>query len=125
MTTDKRPVNLNLFTMKFPMPAIGSILHRISGFILFFLIPVFLFLLQKSLSSPQGFTEVCLIFANPVLKVIIWAFLAALIYHLLAGIRHLIMDMGIGESLAGARRGTILVFIVAVILIILMGWWIW
>ena len=125
MSIDKRPVNLNLFTMKFPLPAIASLLHRISGFILFFLIPIFLFLLQKSLSTSQGFSDVCAIFENPILKFIVWAFLAALIYHLFAGVRHLLMDMGIGETLAGGRRSALLVFILAIIVIVLMGWWLW
>ena len=125
MSTDKRPVNLNLFTMKFPMPAIASILHRISGFILFFLIPIALFGLQQSLTSELGFAGVCAFFHNPVLRVLLWASLSALIYHLIAGIRHLIMDVGVGETLEGGRRGTAIVFIFSIVLIILLGWWLW
>jgi succinate dehydrogenase / fumarate reductase cytochrome b subunit len=123
--TKKRPVNLDLRTIKFPLPAIASILHRISGFILFFFIPLFLWALSKSLGSAQGFDDVSHFLGNPILKFIVWAFLAALIYHLLAGIRHLFMDIGIGENLAGARRGVFLVFGLSVILIVLLGWWLW
>jgi succinate dehydrogenase / fumarate reductase cytochrome b subunit len=125
LSKDNRPVNLNLFTMKFPIAAIGSILHRISGFILFFLIPIALFGLQQSLTSELGFASVCTFFHNPILRILLWAGLSALIYHLIAGIRHLIMDTGIGETLEGGRRGTIIVFIFAIVLIILMGWWLW
>jgi succinate dehydrogenase / fumarate reductase cytochrome b subunit len=121
----KRPVNLDLRTIKFPLPAIGSILHRISGFILFFFIPLFLWALGQSLSSAKGFAEVSQCLGNPVLKFFVWAFLSALIYHLLAGIRHLFMDIGIGENLGSARRGTSIVFILSVVLIILLGWWLW
>ena len=121
----KRPVTLDLRTIKLPITAFVSILHRISGLILFFLIPLFLFSLQKSLHSADGFSSIANYVGNPVVKFIVWAFVAALIYHLIAGIRHLFMDMGVGETLQGARRGAMWVIILAVILCILMGWWLW
>jgi succinate dehydrogenase / fumarate reductase cytochrome b subunit len=122
---NKRPVNLDLRTIKFPLPAIASILHRVSGFILFFFIPLLLWLLHQSLASAQSFDSIATCLSNPILKVILWGFLAALLYHLAAGIRHLIMDFGIGETLPGGRRGALIVFIVAVVLIVLAGWWLW
>jgi len=121
----KRPINLDLRTIKFPITAIASILHRISGFILFFLIPLSLWVLQRSLHSSDGFMTVNECLQNPILKFILWLFIAALIYHLLAGIRHLFMDVGVGETLTGARRTVMGVFILAIILIILAGWWLW
>lgn len=121
----KRPVNLDLWTIKFPIMAIASILHRISGFIIFFLIPLSLWALQESLRSAAGFNAVSDCLQNPVLKFILWAFLVALIYHLLAGIRHLFMDIGIGETLSGSRRTVITVFVLTLILIVLTGWWLW
>jgi succinate dehydrogenase / fumarate reductase cytochrome b subunit len=121
----KRPVNLDLRTIKFPIVAIASILHRISGFILFFLIPVFLWGLATSLRSPESYAALATCLSHPVVAFIIWAFIAALIYHLLAGIRHLFMDIGIGETLSGARSGVIVVFIIAIIGIILAGVWLW
>lgn len=121
----KRPVNLDLRTVKFPITAIASILHRISGFLLFFFIPVLLWLLQSSLRSSTSFEHISQCLANPVLAFIIWGFVAALIYHLLAGIRHLFMDIGIGETLSGAKFGVTVVFVIAIILIVLMGVWLW
>ena len=121
----KRPINLDLSTIKFPIIAIASILHRISGFIIFFLIPLSLWALQKSLSSDAGFMAVSTCLQNPILKFILWAFIIPLIYHLLAGIRHLFMDVGVGDTLAGGRRAVMVVFIATVILIILAGWWLW
>lgn len=123
--TQKRPVNLDLRTIKFPLPAIGSILHRISGFLLFFFIPLFLWALGKSLSSAQGFAEVSQCLGNPILKFFVWAFLSALIYHLIAGVRHLFMDIGIGENLGSARRGVQVVLVLSIVLIVLLGWWLW
>ena len=55
----------------------------------------------------------------------VFAFGAAWIYHLLAGIRHLLMDMGIGESLVAARRGAVLMMLLSSFFIILLGLWLW
>lgn len=121
----KRPVNLNLISFKYPPMAIASILHRISGVILFLLMPVMLFVLGQSLESESTFAHVKNLFGHPCYKVILWVFGAALIYHVLAGIRHLFMDMGFGEHLHAARRSAVLVIVLAVILSIFLGIWIW
>ena len=124
--TPKRPVNLNLFTIAFPVPAIVSILHRISGVILFLLIPVLLALLACSLHSSDGFKQVLSFFAHPLVKFFIWASLLALFYHLIAGVRHLLMDSHWGDSLKGGRLGAKLVLVVTIILmLILSGLWLW
>ena len=102
---DTRPVNLDLTTVKFPLPAIISILHRISGVGLFFGIGIILYFLHLSLESEAGFERVLeLLRATPV-KIMIWLILAGLLYHLIAGIKHLLMDWGLGESREGALRG--------------------
>ena len=122
---NKRPVNLNLLTLRFPITAIASILHRVSGFILFLLIPLFLGLLSVSLQSPEGFFIVHGCLTHPLAKLIILGFLFALFYHLLAGIRHLVMDAGIGENLTQARFSAGLVMCLAVVLTALMGIYLW
>lgn len=121
----KRPINLDLGTMKFPPMAIASILHRISGLVLFLLMPVMLCFLAMSLHSSESFVKLTAMLASPWYKLILWAFAAALIYHLLAGIRHLIMDLGYGEEVSSGRRSAILVIVLAVILTLLLGIWIW
>jgi succinate dehydrogenase / fumarate reductase cytochrome b subunit len=120
-----RPVNLDLSSMKFPPMAIVSILHRVSGVVLFILLPVIIFLLGRSLHSQEAFTQTSLMLAEPYYKLVLWAFSAALVYHVLAGIRHLLMDMGIGEHLCTGRRTAIFVIVLAVILTIFLGIWIW
>ena len=55
----------------------------------------------------------------------IWGLLSALLYHLVAGVRHLIMDMGIGETLEGGKLGSKIVLVVSAIVIVLLGVWIW
>jgi succinate dehydrogenase / fumarate reductase cytochrome b subunit len=121
----QRPVNLDLRTIKLPITAYTSILHRISGVILFLGIAVLLFALDKSLGSEDGFAEVQAYLASPLVKLIIWGLLSALLYHLVAGIRHLIMDTGVGETLKGGKLGSQIVLVVSVILIVLAGVWIW
>lgn len=82
-------------------------------------------MLDASLESPENFAAIKGWFANPLCQVVIWGSLAALAYHSVAGIRHLIMDFGFGEDsfesgLASAR----IVVVVSVAIIILITAWI-
>lgn len=120
-----RPKNLNLFTIRFPIPAIVSILHRISGIILFLLIPLFLWGLKLSLASLEDFDRLKDFLSTPIMKFLIWAFLSAFIYHFVAGIRHLLMDIHIGEELKSGRFTAILTMIVSIFFIIIIGVWLW
>ncbi|MCW8196687.1 succinate dehydrogenase, cytochrome b556 subunit [Proteobacteria bacterium 005FR1] len=122
---DKRPVNLDLTTIRFPITAIVSITHRASGVLLYAGIAVLLWMLQASLQSEASFSELKEVLANPLAQFIIWVTLAALAYHLVMGVRHMIMDLGYGESLEGGRRGAQLAIVCAVILIVLAGVWVW
>lgn len=121
----QRPVNLDLATLKFPPMAIASILHRISGIILFLMIPFILYLLQHSLRSEESFQQLQLLLVHPVIKLLLWGFLSALIYHLLAGVRHLLMDFGFGETVEASRISALAVMVMAAILILLTGIWLW
>ncbi len=122
---NNRPVNLSLSTIKFPITAIVSILHRISGVFLFAGAGVLLWLLDKSLASEESFVSLQQLLNQPIWQLVVWVVLAALAYHVVAGIRHLLMDCGIGESLRGGRLGAWLVLIAAAVLIVLAGVWLW
>jgi len=122
---DKRPVNLDLTTIKFPISAIASITHRVSGVVLYAGVAVLLWALQASLESEESFAALKELITHPVCQFILWGTLAALAYHLVAGIRHLFMDAGIGESLKGGQLGAQIVFVLAAILIVLAGVWVW
>lgn len=121
----KRPINLDLTTIKFPIPAIVSIFHRISGILLFIFTPLVLWTLQQSLAAPGAFYDLQEFFSRPFIKFLLWAFLCALSFHLIAGIRHLIMDLGIGESLKGGRFSAMLVFLLFAIVAVSAGVWLW
>lgn len=120
-----RPKNLNLFTIHQPLPAIVSILHRISGFLLFLLIPVMLWGFYLSLKSPNDFESVRAFFSTPWMKGVVWVVLSAFLYHFVAGIRHLLMDLEIGIELKSGRISSLITCLVSVILILLAGLWLW
>jgi succinate dehydrogenase / fumarate reductase, cytochrome b subunit len=121
----KKPVNLQLTTIKFPLTAIVSILHRISGFALFLAVPLVLVMLQSSLASPEAFFELQVCLSHPFVKLITFGIIAGLLYHLVAGIRHLLMDAGIGESKCGGRVGAGLVVVISIVLILIAGVLLW
>lgn len=121
----KRPVNLDLTTFKFPRMAIVSILHRISGVLLFVFLPFVLYLLHSSLKSQDSFLAIQQLLTNPFIKFMLWAVISAAGFHLIAGIRHLIMDFGYFESLSAGKASATMVFILAIAMVILTGVWIW
>jgi succinate dehydrogenase / fumarate reductase cytochrome b subunit len=118
-----RPVNLQLSTIKFPVTAIVSILHRISGIILLFGVLVLLWMLDASLRSEESFQSLVDTLGHPLIQLVVWVVLAALAYHMVAGLRHLVMDMNIGESLAAGRMTARATLIISGILIIAAGVW--
>lgn len=122
---DKRPVNLDLTTMQFPVTALVSISHRIAGVALFVALPLLLWMLDRSLASADSFAKLQTLLATPLAKLVLWAILAAVLFHLVAGIRHLFMDWGIGETLEGGRRAAFASFVIAAVLIAAAGVWLW
>ncbi len=120
-----RPVNLDLGTIALPVTGYVSIMHRISGVIMLGGILGLMWLLDASLSSPEDFASIKQCLTSIWAKLVIWGILSALTYHLVAGIRHLIMDAGVGETLEGGRLGAKLVLVVAGVLIAGLGVWLW
>ncbi|QEW06199.1 succinate dehydrogenase, cytochrome b556 subunit [Nitrincola iocasae] len=122
----KRPVNLDLQTIKLPLPAVTSILHRATGVALFFGAIFAVYLLGLSLDSQSGFDAAADLLQDSFLaKLIAWGFVSALLYHLVAGIKHLIMDLGYGEELESGQLAAKVTLIVGGVLILLAGVWIW
>lgn len=122
---DKRPVNLDIGTIDLPITAYASILHRISGVILVAGVAVLLWLLDASLSSEESFNALKAGADSFLCKFIVWAVLSGLIYHSVAGVKHLIMDLGVGETMEGGIAGAKIVIAVSAILIVLVGVCIW
>ncbi len=121
----KRPVNLDFRTIKLPLPAYTSIIHRISGVILFVAIAFLLYGLDLSLESESGFNSLKQLMQGFFAKLIVWGIVSALLYHLVAGIKHLLMDIGIGEEKESGILGAKITIVVSAILIIIAGIVIW
>lgn len=117
--------NFDLFSISYPFTAIISILHRLSGIFIFLLIPYLLWMLDVSSGSSGGFEHIQTVLTNPIAKLILWLILVALWYHLIAGIRHLLMDVGIGESLRSGRLSGGIAMVITIIAAILIGSWLW
>jgi succinate dehydrogenase / fumarate reductase cytochrome b subunit len=117
------PVFLNLFRIRFPVAAITSIAHRISGVLLFLFFPFLVWLLDLSLRGPVDYTQ-ALALLQPLwvrlgLALIAWS----LLHHLLSGIRFLLIDIDVGVSLHTARRSAWVVNIIGVLLgLACLGW---
>jgi len=121
-----RPVFLNLLAIRQPAPAIVSILHRISGTLLFVVaLPLALWALQASLGSAEGYARVAGAFDHPLAKVVLIVLLWAYLHHLIAGIRHVLADVHIGLDLAGARRSAVVTLVLAVVLTVALGVKLW
>ena len=117
--------NFNLFTFQYPLTAITSILHRLSGIFVFLLVPFILWLFDVSVSSVEGFEHIQLVLTKVAVKFVLWLILIALGYHFLAGIRHLLMDVGIGEDLRSGRMSAIVTIGITIMWAILIGMWLW
>ena len=124
MSSD-RPVNLDLTTVHFPITAIASILHRIFGVILFFGSFILMALLGMSLDNEAGFADALALLDNGFVAFIVWGVLAALAYHFVAGVKHLFMDMGYGETLESGPIFAKISMASAFVLMVLAGVWVW
>lgn len=123
---NKRPKHLNLFKIRQPLPAVVSILHRVSGVLLFFPgIPLFLYSLQMLLQSPQSFEALQECLHNPLIKLILLLPLWFFLHHLCAGIRHLLLDLHVGVTLTQAQTSSKLVLVMGIILTTLAGLMLW
>jgi len=120
-----RPKYLNLIQIRLPLPALVSILHRVSGAALFVLLPLLLVLFEMSLESPQTFARFKVVFAHWTIKLVLTGLAWAYLHHLCAGIRHLALDLDYGTELAAARASSWAVLAVSVVLTAAVATVIW
>ena len=125
MPVKSRPVFLEIPSIRLPIPGIVSILHRISGVILFVMLPVLLYLLSGTLSRESAFETYRAIVSNPLAKLILIGVLWAYLHHFLAGIRFLFLDAHKGLELNIARNTAKLVFTAALVLTVVLGALLW
>jgi len=121
----KRPKHLALHKIKLPLPGIVSILHRITGLMLFIALPVLLLMLQYSLNSIATYTELMTVLAYPLVKLVLLGLLWALLHHFCAGLRYLAVDLHLVRNLAQARNSSKVVMLVSLALTVFLGVKLW
>lgn len=120
-----RPKYLNLFQIRLPVTGFVSILHRVSGAALFLFIPLLLTLFEWSLESPQTFARFKAAFSHWSIKLILLGLIWAYLHHLLAGLRHLALDLHYGSELPAARASSWAVLVAAIVLTLLIAVKLW
>ena len=119
-----RPVYMNLFQIRLPISAISSITHRLAGIYIFFIsLPLFLFLLYFTTKSYNDFMFIQQAFNNSIFfsTFVSFSFLV-FAYHILTGVRHMLQDLHIGESLSASRVSSYIVFILWFLLTLFVIW---
>ena len=86
---------------------------------------VLLYLLSGSLESAESFAETRELLNIVWVKLVVWLVMCGLIYHTCAGVKHLVMDLGIGETLEGGQKAAVIALVGSVVLMLLAGVWIW
>lgn len=121
----QRPKHLALHLIKLPLPGIVSILHRISGLLLFFALPLLLLMLQYSLRSIETYTQLMAVLSHPLIKIMLIGLLWAFLHHFCAGLRYLAVDLHLVRDLAQARNSSKVVMVVSLVLTLFVGVKLW
>lgn len=122
--TRQRPKHLNLLKVRMPMTAIASILHRLSGTFLFFITPFLLYIFTTSLKNNSGFALAGEWLDSGFIKLVCVVLIWAVVHHLLAGLRYLMLDLDIGLERSSAIRSAWLVTLLALGLSVLIMLWV-
>src|SRR3989338_7329464 len=121
----QRPKHLALYLIKLPLPGFVSILHRVSGLLLFLALPLLLLMLQYSLRSIETYTQLMIMLAHPLAKLMLLGLLWAFLHHFCAGLRYLAIDLHHVRDLARARNSSKAVMVVSLALTVLLGAKLW
>jgi succinate dehydrogenase / fumarate reductase, cytochrome b subunit len=130
----KRPEfrNLNVFkdlvSYRLPLAGYVSILHRVSGVLMFLLLPFVIWLFDKSVSSEYSFIQFKAAFRFGLLglpgvfwKLVVLALIWAYLHHLVAGLRHLYMDVNHAVSKEFGQRSAVVTFVISITMTLGLG----
>ena len=123
-STPRRFTNIHVLQIiRYRLPAAGvvSILHRVSGAMMFLLLPFILYLFDLSITSEISFDSLKGFTSHWFVKLLILAVSWGYLHHFCGGIRHLIMDAHIGLSKEEARKSAQVVFWVSVPLTLMVA----
>jgi len=133
MASSERPVYRNLslgqlVAYRLPMAGIVSILHRVSGALMFLLLPFIVWLFDTSLTSEISYDRFASAFIAGIgvlpgwfIKLVVWALIWAYLHHFIAGVRHLWMDMTHSVSLQQGRSSALFTLAASLLLTVLLG----
>ena len=121
----RRPKYLNPLRIRLPLPGVISIMHRVSGAVLFIALPLLLYWFQQSLTSLAAFDALKAVFSDWPVKIIALGLLWGYFHHLCAGLRHLALDLNFGTGLAAARLSSALVLAAGVLLTVVAAVLLW
>ena len=121
-----RPKYYDLNLAHLPAAGLVSILHRVSGLVLFFpVLPILLYVLQQSLGSEQGYAYWRDFFSRPVVKLLVLGVVWLYAHHFWAGIRYLLLDVHVGIEKAPSRTSALAVLALGAITTLLVAWRMW
>lgn len=121
----KRPKFLNLFAIHLPVTGVTSFAHRVSGALVFLAIPAFIYIFGMSVRDNAGYASTLSLLDSVTVKITGTLLAWSITHHVLAGIRFLLMDVGIGEHLAVAKGSAWLVNIAGLVIALLISSTIW
>lgn len=124
--------NINAFTdlptYRLPLAGWVSILHRVSGALMFLLLPFIIWLFDTSLTSEYSFARFTALFnvgVGPVpgwfFKLVALSLIWAYLHHIIAGLRHLWMDVAHAVSLEFGRRSAVVTLVLSMSLTAWLG----
>jgi succinate dehydrogenase / fumarate reductase cytochrome b subunit len=117
-----RPVYLDLFRIHLPLAGWVSILHRVSGALLFAVLPFAVWVLSASLADEAGFQRMADWMVHPLSKLFLLLVLWSFAQHWFAGLRHLALDVHWGVDLRRARQSSIAVLLASGLLTLVAAW---
>jgi len=120
--TKNRPVFLELWRIHLPVGGVVSILHRVSGVLMVLAVPAFAWLFALALGSAAGFETASAFLAHPLVRLTLLVLAWALLHHLLAGVRYLLIDLGLGVDRPSARRSAWTALMAALAVTLVVAW---
>ena len=116
-----RPKFLNLFAIRLPLAGYASIFHRVSGIGLFLMLPLLIWLLDKSLSTAEAYAQFQAVFDCVLVKLVLVGLLWAFLHHFCMGVRILLLDIHVGIDKVSAHNSSIAVMAVSLTLTAVLG----
>ncbi len=132
-TTKKRPVYTNIHVtqiVQYSMPpaAYVSILHRIAGMLIFFLLPFVIWMFDNSLTSEISYETFTAAFVSGIgflpgwfIKLVTLALIWGYLHHFIAGVRHLWMDATHSVSKQQGKSSAVVTLVLSIVLTLALG----